>query len=208
MCDNKNKHTLRKNYNELRANNIRIMSVDHNKSANGLRCGNSNKLPCIVIKLTEDTKTFMLVDSGASLSIISCWTFERANKLGLQYKHIARNVKISTISGELINYSSCANISCKINGEKFKHTFFITSQLDEGNFYQGILGMDGLDFLINFDSTLDLKSEILKIYEQEIKLYDENKVSNVPKNNQSLRIANNQSLRIAKKLSLEPGESK
>lgn len=181
--------------NALEDNSKRIMSIHDRHLANGIN-GN-DKLPRIMVNLVEGTNNLFLIDSGASLSILSKRTFEMAKELGLKYKHIARQTKISTISGGTINYSSVAEINFTINGRKFKHAFFITNQIDYEKLYQGLIGTD---FLRAFDCSIHLTSNILQIGNREIGFYDPDRDDTEDEKMQSVR--------IARKIDLEPGESR
>lgn len=181
--------------NTIEDNSIRIMSIHDRDVANGI--DGPDNLIRILVNLVEETENVFLIDSGASISILSKRTFEMAKDLGLKYKHIARKTKISTISGGTINYSSVAEINFSINGRKFKHAFFITNQIDYEKLYQGLLG---LDFLRAFDCAINVTPNTLRIGNQEIEFYDPDRGDT-----QNEKIQN---VRIARKIDLEPGESR
>jgi hypothetical protein len=128
-------------------------------------------LPAIVVQFTQDSQNLLLIDTGASVSALSQRTFELAKQLGLFYKHVARSVRITTINGQPLHYSGCADISFRIQGKHFNHSFFISDKLDHNVQYQGILGAD---FLSKFDSTVNFAKKCVKVENREFKFYEPN----------------------------------
>lgn len=153
-------------------------------------------MPCILVNLTRDSQNLLLVDSGASISILSKRTFEAAKLLNFNYKHIARQVQITTIGNKRLKYSGCAEISFFIDNKRFKQPFFITDELDGNPDYQGLLGSD---FLQKFNCILEMSQKKIRIGDKEVEFFDIN--YNHQKEKQC------QVIRLARKIILDPHTS-
>lgn len=188
----------RRNKNFEKVNTIKVMEHAtkevHRELVNNVV---NTKLPTIVVKLTKDSQSLFLLDTGASVSIISKLTFTRAKELGLVYKHISRPVTICTVNGDVLKYSGCADISFRINNKRYTNSFFITSHLDGHELYTGILGTD---FMLDHRTVVNLRDNCVELGEDQIKFYSREECD--------LKLSAVETLRLATKIQLEPREMK
>lgn len=112
-------------------------------------------LPLIFINCNNE-KLLMLVDTGSSISLISNQMFQKI-KNHLSYKHIARNVTITTVNSK-VKFYGCVQFTFKV-GKLFFNQAFYTVDIDENSSFQGILGFD---FIKKYNIILDIKSNNLQ----------------------------------------------
>lgn len=68
--------------------------------------------------------TKALIDTGASLSLISPKLFEKLKNTNLKIFYLSRAVKIFTINNTTIPFKSCIKITFKLNGIFVSAIFF------------------------------------------------------------------------------------
>ena len=112
-----------------------------------------------------------LIDSGASLSILSPTLFEKLKTVNLKIFYLSRSVKIHTLDNHVIPFKSCIKIRFRLNGIFVTAIFYVLMH-DFNKNYNVILGYD---FLKNNKMILDCETKSLKFKNTKIPLYLGNK---------------------------------
>ena len=121
-----------------------------------------------------------LIDSGASLSLVSAKLFEKLKETKIKIHYLSRNVRIHTLNNSTIPFKSCIKINFKLGGVYVTGHFYVTTQ-DFPQNYQMIMGYD---FLKENIMTLDCYKRQLKFKHVQLDL--NNITSSDDKNQQTI----------------------
>ena len=86
-------------------------------------------------------------------------------KQNLTYKHLGRNVSITTVNSK-VHFSACIQISIKIQNKSYPHHFYIVDIPSSSEF----ISILGFDFINKFHMILDLQKNTIQINHNTIPL--------------------------------------
>ena len=152
----KNNLSRKKKYSQKKKNTELIASVKEQ---------NNKNLPILNFEIHK-LHINSLIDSGASISLISNKLFEKLKSTDLKIHYLSRNVRIHTLNNSTIPFISCIKIKFKLGGVYVTGYFYVTTQ-DFPQEYQMIMGYD---FLKENLMVLDCNSRKLNFRHVELSL--------------------------------------
>ena len=122
-----------------------------------------NNLPLWYFNL-KNIQICSLLDSGASISLLSPDLFEQIKSTDIKIKYLSRSVNIHTLNNQTIPFRNCIQITFKVENIFVTGTFYVTQNVIQRP-YKMIIGFD---FLKHNKITLDFTNSTLKLKNSQI----------------------------------------